>query len=327
MNARSGAGIGVAGWPCTAADLDEAAAWLRAMRRGDVERAWEIADREVAHRRLSGPSLAARPSQRIWDGRPIDGRRVLVRCGPGLGDAIQFARFLPALAARAGSVLVWAPAELLPLLATCAAPVEYRPLDGDDPGIDGGGEDDVDLGIAELPWVLRCTIATLPARAPYLHAVPLSRASRGDRLTVGVSWSGDPGGAGGVAPALLAPIAAVPGIEAVALAVRPTAGDRAAWTGDWLPIATLTDLAGVIASLDLVIGPDAACVHLAGALGIPVWTLLDHEAHWRWMEDRDDSPWYPTMRLFRQPSPHRWDAVAAQVLAECRAAGRSRPRS
>jgi hypothetical protein len=326
MIAGSGAGPGMAGWPCTASDLDAAAAWVRAMRRGDFEAAWAIADREAACRRMTDPSAWRRQPQRIWDGRPIDGRRVRVHCGRGLRDAIQFARFLPALAARAGGVFVCAPPELLPLLATMAAPVEYVPFHDDAPDRAAGADGSVDVEIAELPWLLRCTIATLPARVPYLHVDPRPRVYGDDRLTIGVSWSGgEPDRTGGISATLLAPIAQVPGVRAVALTAGPTPADPAAWTGDRPPLDSLATLAGEIAALDLVISPDTTCAHLAGALGVPVWTLLEYEADWRWMEDRDDSPWYPTMRLFRQPAPRRWDAVVAQVLAACGTAVRSLP--
>src|SRR5687768_6699893 len=133
MNVRIGAGLDAAGWPCTATDFDEAAAWVCAMRRGDFDAAWELGDRELTRRRPVDAFTRPRHLQRIWDGRSIDGRRVLVRCYHGLGDTIQFARFLPALASRAGSVVVWAQPSLLALLATLAAPIEYLPLHGDTP--------------------------------------------------------------------------------------------------------------------------------------------------------------------------------------------------
>jgi hypothetical protein len=312
MRARIGAALDVR-WPCTASDLDEAAAWIRAMRRGDFEAAWELGDRELTRRPPSDAFTAPRHLQRIWDGRPIDGRRVLVRCYHGLGDTIQFARFLPALAARAGSVVVWAQPALLALLATMAAPVEYLPLQDDTPDT----AFDVDVEIMELPWVLRSSLATLPANVPYLHVAPGPRAADDDRLAVGVAWRGgdwDP--SRDVHPSLLAPIAGLPGVRALALEAWPTPADRNAWPGEWPPVEGLMTLAGVVASLDLVVSVDTMCTHLAGALGVPVWTLLKHEADWRWMENRDDSPWYPTMRLFRQPAPGVWETALARLRNE-----------
>jgi hypothetical protein len=314
MNARLGAGLVAVDWPCTASDLDVAAAWMRAMRRGDFEAAWALGDRELTRPRPLDAVARPRHVQRIWDGRPVDGRRVLVRCHHGLGDTIQFARFLPALAARAGSVVVWAQPALLALLATMGAPVEYLPLHDDAPDT----AFDVDVEIMELPWVLRCTLATLPARVPYLHVAPRSRPAGDDRLAVGIAWrGGDWDRSRDVHPSLLAPIAALPGVRAMALEAWPTPADRAAWIGEWPPVEGLMALAGVVASLDLVISVDTMCAHLAGALGVPVWTLLQHEADWRWMEGRDDSPWYPTMRLFRQTRADDWPALAERVRDAC----------
>jgi ADP-heptose:LPS heptosyltransferase len=106
-------------------------------------------------------------------------------------------------------------------------------------------------------------------------------------------------------------------VRAMALEAWPTPADRAAWIGEWPPVEGLMALAGVVASLDLVISVDTMCAHLAGALGVPVWTLLQHEADWRWMEGRDDSPWYPTMRLFRQTRTDDWPALAERVRDAC----------
>ena len=162
---------------------DDGEAWVRHVRRGEFDAAWQLSDRELSQPRPVDAFTRPRHLQRIWDGRPVDGRRVLVRCYHGLGDTIQFARFLPALAARAASVVVWAQPALLPLLDTIDAPLELLPLHDGVPDV----VFDVDVEIMELAWLLRATPQTLPPRTPYLRvkadllAVPVrsQRASSG----------------------------------------------------------------------------------------------------------------------------------------------------
>jgi hypothetical protein len=290
---------------------DDGAAWMRHMRRGEFEAAWRLSDADLRRARPADAFTRPRHQQRIWDGRPVDGRRVLVRCYHGLGDTIQFARFLPALAARADLVVVWAQPALLPLLETIDAPLDLRPLHDGVPD----ATFDVDVEIMELAWLLRVTTATLPGRTPYLRAGAVRRRD-GDVFTVGAVWRGggwDP--ARSTTAATLAPLADVPGVRLVAFDPVPTPEDREGWPGAWEPAATVTDLARAIAATDLLITVDTLAAHLAGALATPVWTLLAQDADWRWMLDRSDSPWYPTMRLYRQPAPDAWPAVIARVRA------------
>jgi hypothetical protein len=296
--------------PDTAAG-DESAAWVRHMRGGEFEAAWQLSDADLRRPRPADAFSRPRHQQRIWDGRPVDGRRVLVRCYHGLGDTIQFARFLPPLAARADSVVVWAQPALLPLLETIDAPLDLRPLHDGVPD----AAFDVDVEIMELAWVLRATPESLPRRTPYLRAGAV-RSRAADVFTVGAVWrcgGWDPARA--TTAAALAALADVPGVRIVAFDPAPTAEDLASWPGAWEPAATVSDLASAIAATDLLITVDTLAAHLAGALATPVWTLLAHDADWRWMRDRTDTPWYPTMRLFRQPEPAAWPAVIGRVRA------------
>jgi hypothetical protein len=290
---------------------DDGEAWVRHIRRGEFDAAWRLSDRELSRPRPADAFTRPRHLQRIWDGRPVDGRRVLVRCYHGLGDTIQFARFLPTLAARAASVVVWAQPALLPLLETIDAPLELLPLHDGVPDVTF----DVDVEIMELAWLLRMTPQTLPRRTPYLR-VEADRPRGGRPFTVGVVWRG--GGwnpARATTAAALAPLADVPGVRLLAFDPAPTAEDLTDWPGEWAPASTVCDLARAIAATDVLISVDTLAAHLAGALGVPVWTLLNHDPDWRWMLDRDDSPWYPTMRLFRQPAPAAWPAVMGRVRA------------
>jgi len=276
------------------------------MRRGDFEAAWRLGDDAPASARgVRQPQH----HQRIWDGRPIDGRRVLVRCYHGLGDTIQFARYLPLLAARAASVVVLAQPAALSLLATMHPRVELLPLQDGVPDV----AYDVDVEIMELPWVFHSTLDTLPAVVPYFRVEPGLRAIAG-RLRLGVVWRGGGWDAARDVPAeLMAPFARIPGVSAVALVDRPTTEERAAWAGRFAFPEPLLPLARLVAGLNLVVTVDTMCAHLAGALAVPVWTLLTHDADWRWMAGRADCAWYPTMRVFRQPAPGRWDVAVAAV--------------
>jgi len=294
---------------------DLAAAWMRHMRAGEWSAAWRVSDRVMtAH---AGVPCWDRPrhEQWIWDGTPLDGRRVLVRCYHGLGDTLQFIRYAPLLREIGAETTFWVQPALIPLLRTVRGIGTLLPLH--DGVVDA--EYDVDVEIMELSHVFRSTPQTLPADVPYLHISPAPRADDG-RLHVGLVWkAGDWDDRRSIPVRLLAPLAEVPGVtlhvlqRGSGLAERPAGFGIDAGSDD--PLAA----AATMRALDLVVTVDSMPAHLAGALGVPVWTLLQAEADWRWMEDRDDSPWYPTMRLFRQPRPGAWEPVVARVADGLRA--------
>lgn len=295
--------------------------WQEAMLDGDFARAWAISD--AVMRQRTGQSCAELPYHLrwVWDGAALSGRNVLVRCYHGLGDTLQFIRFVPTLAAIARSVTVEAQPALLPLLSSVGGIVALYPL--------GAAIPKYDLAIEsmELPHALRISLDELPGPIPYLR---LPRAPAGQhlpgrsvprRLRVGIVWAaGDWRRERSLSPALLTPFARLP-LDFVCLQLGPARHDPSAAT--LLQIfasavaenATIVETAALICNLDLVITVDTMVAHLAGALGRPVWTLLDADADWRWMRDRDDSPWYPTMRLFRQTRPGGWEPVVDQLMA------------
>lgn len=287
--------------------------WMRHMRRGAFEEAWQHSDAELAARTGRPCWHLPRHFQYIWDGSPLAGKRVLVRCYHGLGDTIQFIRYAPLLKALGAEVIVWAQPPLLPLLQTVRGIDYLLPLH------DGTPEAayDTDVEVMELPHVFRTTLATIPATIPYLHVEPLALSSDKEQLKVGLVWkAGDWDAHRSVPFSLLAPLAGLPGIglyilqaDAVAAGWQPGIGSN---PGEF----SLTDYARVVRGLDLLITVDSMPAHLAGALGVPVWTLLHAQADWRWLEQRDDNPWYPTMRLFRQAQPGDWAPVVARVMAE-----------
>ncbi|HYW06437.1 MAG TPA: glycosyltransferase family 9 protein, partial [Longimicrobium sp.] len=251
--------------------------------------------------------------QPVWNGDPVDGKRVLVRCYHGLGDTIQFIRFAPLL--RAAEVVVWAQPALIPLLRTARGIDRLVPLHDGAPDV----EYDVDVEVMELAHLVRATPATLPAEVPYLGAEP-APLPRDGRLAVGIVWkAGDWDDWRSVPLPLLAPLAAIPGVHLHILQRGDGLAERPDGFGTLAGSDDAAATARVMKALDLVISVDSMPAHLAGALGVPVWTLLHARADWRWMEGRDDTPWYPTMRLLRQRDAGDWRPVIERVAAGLRA--------
>ena len=281
------------------------------MRRGDFNAAWQLSDRVLRARRSSSCDHLPRHCQWLWRGVPLNEKRVLIRCYHGLGDTIQFIRYAPLVKSIAGKVTVAAQAQLIPLLSTVKGIDRLLPLEGNDLG----SKHDVEVEVMELPHVFRTTIDTIPSSVPYIRvekAVPKT-----PRFAVGIVWAGgDWDQRRSIPAALLAPLAELADIELQIFQVGSALAELRSWRAimpRWKDIVTEASL---IRSLDLMISVDSMPAHLAGALGVPVWTLLHKEADWRWMEGRQDSPWYPTMRLFRQECAGAWQPVIATVACE-----------
>ena len=277
------------------------------MRRGDFPAAWRVSDATIAARAPDERCWhLPRHEQWVWDGRPPHGRRVLVRCYHGLGDTIQFARFLPWLDGIARETIVWAQPALLGLLALVSGRRRLLPLHDGDPGV----EYEADVEIMELGHVLRVTLETLPTHVPYFD-VPRGPRLASSGLAVGVAAEAGDWDPRRSVPAdlLLGVLGGLGGIACYNLQLsRPLRGLADLSTPDLLLLARR------LRSLDLVIAPDTMLAHLAGALAVPTWTLLHAEADWRWMQaDRRDSPWYPTMRLIRQPRAGDWQSVIDEL--------------
>ena len=297
--------------------------WTRHMRAGDLAAAWVVSDGVLAARRAAGfPPGWEQPRhlQLVWNGEPLEGKRVLVRCYHGLGDTVQFIRYAPLLRAVAREVIVWAQPSLVPLVRTVPGVDRVLPLHDGTPE----AEFDADVEVMELPHVFRSTVGTLPGKVPYLHVEPeAGLPRRPGRRAVGLVWeSGAWDPRRSVPAALLAEVLGeVRGVD-WHLLQRGTAREQVppgfgVDSGSDDP----TGAARIMRALDLVISVDSFPAHLAGALGVPVWTLLPAPADWRWLEGRTDNPWYPTMRLFRQ-EPGRcgdWRPVLGRVAAALRA--------
>ena len=261
--------------------------------------------------------------QPFWRGQPIPGKSLLVYAEQGFGDVIQFARFVPQARARAGKVILECQAPLKRLFehARCADIVIAV---GETPP-----PFDYFVPVLSLPLVLGTTLETIP-RNPWLSA-PVAKALPPvppGHPKVGLVWSGSRGNINDDRRSIrfpeLRPILEKPGIAFFSLQVpiRPEDQPHVCATPQVVPlngrIRDFYDTAGFLGQMDLVISVDTAVAHLAGALGKPVWALLFHPGDWRWLLQRTDSPWYPTMRLFRQsPSQSgQWQPVIARVAEE-----------
>jgi tetratricopeptide (TPR) repeat protein len=289
---------------------DLAAAWP------EYEWRWQLKPPVDARRSFAGP---------LWRGEPAAGKTLLVHAEQGFGDTLQFCRYVPLLHQRGLRVILEAPAPLLRLLRSLPG-VAHLATTGDAlPGFD------LRCPMLSLPLAFGTTLANIPSATRYLEADASEVAAWSARLAadapgglrVGLVWAGNPehecDPRRSLAPGRLAPLAAVPNVRFICL--QETGFPRA----DDFPlidymeeISDFAATAALVANLDLVVTVDTAIVHLAGALGKPVWLLTRFDACWRWLTGRRDSPWYPALRIFRQPSPGDWDSVIAEVARALR---------
>ncbi|HZO44771.1 MAG TPA: tetratricopeptide repeat protein [Xanthobacteraceae bacterium] len=263
----------------------------------------------------------------LWLGEyPLARKTILVHAEQGLGDTIQFARYVPQLARAGAKVVLEVQKELVPLLSRVEGVASVVARGDALPAYD------VHCPAGSLPLALRTEVATVPADVPYLAANEERVAKWRERIghlpspRIAVAWSGSADHANdrnrSISLERFAPVFAGTGGSIVSIQRELRGGDADALArlgnvthvGDAL--ADFDDTAAVMALADLVISVDTAVVHLAGAMGRPVWVLLPFQPDWRWRLDRDDTPWYPTMRLFRQPKPGDWDSVIARVRDE-----------
>jgi tetratricopeptide (TPR) repeat protein len=292
------------------------------MLTGDFDRGWQKLEWGWDTEQLK--NLKRKFSQPLWLGSDeIAGKTILLHGVHGFGDTIQFCRYVPHVAERGARVILEIQEPLRELMGTLpgAAQIVTR----------GEPLPDFDLHcpLLSLPLALGTRLATVPAQIPYLRASPQAvtdwNARLGPRPRIGLAWSGRPEhnndhNRSMRLSALLSPLA---GFEAtyVSLQREVRANDAPVLQGrsDILHfgegLKSYADTAALIANLDLVISVDTSVVHLAGALAKPVWILLPFVPDWRWLLDRDDSPWYPTARLFRQDETRGWDSVMARVHA------------
>jgi Flp pilus assembly protein TadD len=295
------------------------------LAQGDFETGWKLYE---SRRRVSGPRAVRDFPQPTWDGSPLKGQTILLHAEQGLGDSLQFIRYAPLVTARGGRVLLQCPAPLVRLLQNQLTIQQIVP--------DGAPLPPFNLHcpLLSLPAVFQTTLQSIPATVPYLTPDPADIAhwrSRLDPLTgsrkkIGLVWSGSPGHRNdtnrSIPPDALSNLANLPNIALISLQRNgPPSETLKQSLIDFTPALTdLAQTAALIANVDLVISVDTAVAHLAGALAKPTWLLLPYAPDWRWLLDRDDSPWYATLRLFRQPAPGNWteplSRIARAIVAE-----------
>jgi hypothetical protein len=305
------------------ADPDRCAAgrWMAFMLRGDFASAWRESD---AIRRRGAPD-----PHRFWNDEDIRGKRLIVRCLHGLGDAVQFLRYAPALRQVAGNVIFEVPPRFVEL-AQCFDAVD-KVITWGDPAARAIPAWDVQMEVMELPYFFRTELDDLPIRENYLHLPDRTlnavahEIRDSTRPRVGVVWN-----AGEWNPSRCVPFSALtPLLESADCDFWSLQGPDAISEETSLPRHFLRQVAGcrnsiitlaaVIAQLDLVLTVDTLAAHLAGALGIPAWVMLQYAADWRWMTNTARSPWYPSLRLFRQRQQGDWTGVVADVQHSLRA--------
>jgi len=252
----------------------------------------------------------------IWDGRAALGRTLFVYSEGGFGDIIMFSRFLPAVRERVGRLVVQAHPSLHRLFSSIPGVDEV--VARRDPGV----EYDWFTSTSSLPYHLNVRVEDLPWSDCYLQVPPTGPILEpGERLRVGLVWAGNPRTRHDPDrsipdPELLRPLIDLPGIDWISLQVGSRASDvDKLGIAPTLPLADWGDTAHVIRQLDLVVTVDTGVAHLAGALGVPVWVMTPSVPEFRWMLRREDSPWYPSMRLFRRKRSGDWAAVVGQVQA------------
>jgi tetratricopeptide (TPR) repeat protein len=312
---------------------------------GWAEYEWRWAQHKFARRNFAQP---------LWDGGDLGGRSILLHAEQGLGDTIQFMRYVPLVKPHNGHVILECPPALTPLLRGYHRCDQLVAHGAALPAFD------VQAPLLSLPGIFRTTLETIPATVPYLHAntglvekwrqkmcdlrgsmcdvkkTPSDIEPRTSNVEhafrVGIAWQGAPGfrhdDRRSIALTQFAPLARVEGIQLVSLQKGAGVDQLRALAG-LFPVSVLSDsldeaagafmdTAAVMRNLDLVVSSDTAIAHLAGALGVPVWVALPLVPDWRWLLERPDSPWYPTMRLFRQNCYGDWHSVFENMANELR---------
>jgi len=293
---------------------------------GDYREGW--AGYELRWKANSIP-LPQRYSERpVWDGSDPRGRKILVDCEQAFGDSLHFVRYIPLIAQRGGKPILAAPPELrrlfqtVPCLEQIICPPQELPAF------------DAQCPLLSLPHLFGTTLQNVPANVPYLFADPAleerwkKRVPQDGRLKIGIVWAGSPGYKENVtrSPSLAAfgPLGAIPNTwfcslqkgDAAREALDPPEGLQITdWTAE---LQDFADTAALMANLDLIIGSDTAVIHLAGGMGKPAMVLLAYVPGWPWLLEREDSPWYPTMRLFRQPKFGDWKTPMERIVKAVR---------
>jgi Flp pilus assembly protein TadD len=267
----------------------------------------------------------------LWDGSRFDGKRLFVHSEQGFGDTLQFIRYLPMVKSRGGSVIFETFGPLLEIIRGLPGIDELVEIS---PNRSPADSCDYYVPIMSLPMLFATDIRTIPSNIPYLFVDPIkvgqwkNRINSKDFKKIGIVWAGKPvhGNDKNRSCELehFLPLARIPGVEMYGLQkgdaarqAETSAGMKGIINFD-RELKDFSETAAAIENLDLIISVDTALVHLAGAMGKPVWTLLPYAPDWRWLLEREDTPWYPTMRLFRQPARGDWGSVFDKIKDQLR---------
>ncbi|HZL00657.1 MAG TPA: tetratricopeptide repeat-containing glycosyltransferase family protein [Caulobacteraceae bacterium] len=294
--------------------------------RGEFARGWE--EYEWRFRLKGVPALMPRADIPQWQGETVRGRLMLI-ADQGFGDSIQFGRFIPWAATRCEELVVACGRELQPLIGQFAGVGSmFDKWDECPPSV-------AHLPLSGLPRLAGAALGNIPAEVPYLRAEPAKLAAWTRRLEllvsprhrrIGVAWAGRPTHKNdhnrSIRLETLAPVAALDGVTLVSLQKGPPQAQIAGFFGRaplvniGAEIQDFTDTAAIIEALDMVITVDTAVAHLAASLGKTTWIMLPFAPDWRWLREVSDSPWYPSVRLFRQTAAREWDPVVAKIAGE-----------
>jgi hypothetical protein len=300
-------------------------AWLTL---GDYARGWEEFEARWRHQDAANPAYAGP----IWHGEPLEGRTILLHIGQGLeglGDTVQFIRYAPQVKARGGRVVLESQMPLAPIMATCPGIDQIVPKGEPLP------EYDLRAPLLRLMGLFTSSVESIPAPIPYLTVEPGRAARWRERLNripgfkVGIVWQGNPKHTRdrdrSFRLANFEKLARIEGVQLISLQ-KGLGAEQIQELGGRFPVVefgdevdpgmkTILDTPAIMMNLDLVITPDTALAHIAGALGVPLWIALPFAPDWRWMLDREDSPWYPSARLFRQTEIRRWSPAFDQMAS------------
>jgi tetratricopeptide (TPR) repeat protein len=287
------------------------------LKNGWQEYEWRLRTKNYALRNFNHP---------MWDGKPLNDKTILIHTEQGFGDTIQFIRYLPMIQAQGAGVIFECLPNLICLLknGTGFDKIIEKKSSGE-----LSEEFDIHVPLLSLPGLFDTTLDSIPSDVPYIAADPCLidqwriRLNDGHKYKIGIVWAGNPNHKKdhnrSCSLSDFATLAEIPESSIYSLQKGPATVEVDKWPGSEEiinldnEIHDFADTAAIIANLDLVISVDTVVAHLAGAIGKPVWTLLPFVPDWRWLLNRNDSPWYPNMRLFRQARPNDWAGVFKQV--------------
>jgi hypothetical protein len=310
------------------------------LRVGDWARGWPGYEARWDFREVH--RIPRRFQQPRWRGEPLQGRRVLLHAEQGLGDSIQFCRYVPLVAARGGTALLQLQTPVERLLGSLGA-VRAGQAEIVQPGATPP-QFDLECPLMSLPAVFGATVDSVPWHGAYLAADPALALEKqrqfpdlqsGERLLrIGLAWAGNPGYKAdrqrSTQLKTFLPLLRTPGVTWISLQKGKSAEQLTGLPGGVFVYdgssrdRDLAETAALVATLDLVICTDTCVAHLAGAMAKPVWILLPYRADWRWMQHRETTPWYPSARLLRQSAPGDWAGLMERVIGELSALQQAR---